>query len=99
MAPLMTVSLTGGVAGAVVLLDTRQATFMQLVSYLFSVATLLFAFGKRLSSTLDRMIKQTDLPSWPTFIGLTLAQFLIAVYGGFFGGHDWPFLYSSQKRV
>jgi hypothetical protein len=86
MVPLITISLIGGVAGAVVLLHTPQATFMHLVPYLFGVATLLFAFGKRLTGKLGHVIKRTGPPSWPTIAGLTLAQFFIAVYGGFFGG-------------
>jgi hypothetical protein len=86
MVPLVTISIIGGVAGAVVLLHTPQATFMRLVPYLFGVATLLFAFGKRLTQKLGRIIKRTGPPSWPTLAGLTLVQFFIALYGGFFGG-------------
>ena len=86
MVPLITISLIGGVVGAVVLLHTPQATFMTLVPYLFGVATLLFAFGKRLTGKLGRVIKRTGPPSWRAIIGLTLVQFFIAVYGGFFGG-------------
>ena len=86
MAPLITISIIGGVVGAVVLLHTPQATFMSLVPYLFGIATLLFAFGKRLTSKLGQVMKRTGPPSWPTIIGLTLVQFFIALYGGFFGG-------------
>jgi hypothetical protein len=86
MVPLVTISLMGGVLGAIVLLHTPQATFMSLVPYLFGVATLLFAFGKRLTGKLGQVIKRTGPPSWSTMIGLTLVQFLIAIYGGFFGG-------------
>jgi uncharacterized membrane protein YfcA len=86
MAPLITISILGGVVGAVVLLHTPQATFMSLVPYLFGIATLLFAFGKRLTAQLGHMVKRTGPPSWPTIIGLTLVQFFIALYGGFFGG-------------
>ena len=86
MVPLIAISIIGGVAGALVLLHTPQATFMRLVPYLFGVATLLFAFGKRLTRTLGRVIKRTGPPSWPAIAGLTLAQFFIALYGGFFGG-------------
>ena len=39
MVPLVTISIIGGVAGAMVLLHTPQATFMKLVPYLFGVAT------------------------------------------------------------
>jgi len=84
--PLVTISVTGGVAGAVVLLHTPQATFMKLVPYLFGIATLLFAFGKRLTRGLGRVLKRKGPPSWSTVIGLSLVQFLVAIYGGFFGG-------------
>ena len=86
MAPLITISIIGGTVGALVLLRTPQATFMHLVPYLFGIATLLFAFGKRLTQGLGRLFKRTGPPSWPILIGLTLAQFFIALYGGFFGG-------------
>ena len=86
MVPLITISIIGGVMGAVVLLHTPQATFMSLVPYLFGIATLLFAFGKRLTQKLGQVIKRTGPPSWPTIVGLTLVQFFIAIYGGFFGG-------------
>jgi uncharacterized membrane protein YfcA len=74
------------VLGAVLLLHTPQATFMHLVPYLFGIATLLFAFGKRLTQKLGQVVKRTGPPSWPTLVGLTLVQFIIALYGGFFGG-------------
>jgi uncharacterized membrane protein YfcA len=86
MVPLMTISVIGGWLGAVVLLRTPQATFMRLVPYLFGIATLLFAFGKHLTRSLARVFKRTGPPSWPTIVGLTLVQFFIALYGGFFGG-------------
>jgi hypothetical protein len=86
MIPLITISVIGGILGALVLLHTPQATFMSLVPYLFGVATLLFAFGKRLTQKLGNVIKRTGPPSWPTLIGLTFVQFFIALYGGFFGG-------------
>ncbi len=86
MVPLITVSIIGGVVGALVLLHTPQATFMTLVPYLFGIATLLFAFGKRLTRKLGQVVKRTGPPSWPTIVGLTFVQFFIALYGGFFGG-------------
>ena len=86
MVPLITISLLGGTLGAMVLLHTPQATFMTLVPYLFGVATLLFAFGKRLTGKLGRVIKRRGPPSWRAIVGLTLIQFSIAIYGGFFGG-------------
>ncbi len=86
MVPLVTISVIGGWAGAVVLLHTPQATFMSLVPYLFGIASLLFAFGKRLTRALGQVIKRAGPPSVPAIIGLSFVQFFIALYGGFFGG-------------
>jgi hypothetical protein len=86
MVPLVTISIIGGWLGAVVLLHTPSATFMTLVPYLFGIATLLFAFGKRLTQKVGQVIKRTGPPSTATLVGLTLVQFFIALYGGFFGG-------------
>lgn len=79
-------SLVGGVLGAVLLLHTPQATFMHLVSYLFGIATLLFAFGRRLTERVHQLIKAGGSPSWAEVAGAALLQLVIAVYGGFFGG-------------
>jgi len=86
MVPMITISIIGGWAGAVVLLHTPQATFMRLVPYLFGIATLLFTFGKRLTGALGHAVKRQGPPSLSILIGLTLMQFFIALYGGFFGG-------------
>jgi uncharacterized protein len=86
MVPLIAISVIGGWVGALVLLRTPQATFMKLIPYLFAVATLLFAFGKRLTGALGHLVKRQGPPSWPIVVGLTIVQFFIALYGGFFGG-------------
>ena len=86
MVPLVAISVVGGILGAVILLHTPQATFMHLVAYLFGVATLLFAFGKRLTQGPSRSVKRQGPLGWPIIAGLTAVQLVIAVYGGFFGG-------------
>ncbi len=86
MVPLVTFSIVGGGVGAVVLLHTPQATFMKLIPYLFAVATLLFAFGKRLTGAMGHVVKRQGPPSWAVIVALTTAQFFISIYGGFFGG-------------
>jgi hypothetical protein len=86
LVPLTLVSLVGGLIGALVLLRTPQATFMRLVPYLFLVATLLFTFGKKLSQLMGALVKTSGPPSLWAIVGASLAQLLIAVYGGFFGG-------------
>jgi len=86
LVPLTLSSVSGGLAGALILLHTPQATFMHLVPYLFLVATLLFTFGKRLSGWMGLHLKISGTLSWPVVCGAALAQLFIAVYGGFFGG-------------
>jgi uncharacterized membrane protein YfcA len=72
--------------GAWILLRTPQQTFLQLIPYLFLVATLLFTFGKKISSKLSGVFKSSGPPSWWIVTRAALVQLLIAVYGGFFGG-------------
>ena len=84
--PLVLISILGGVMGAVLLIHTPQAVFMHVVSYMFGVATLLFAFGKRLTGKLSHLIHREGPLSWPLIAATTLGQLAVAVYGGFFGG-------------
>src|SRR5579862_7991675 len=86
MVPLVSVSILGGTIGAVVLLRTPQATFMKMIPYLFGIATLLFAFGKRLTRALGHVVKREGPPSLAVITVLSLIQLPISVYGGFFGG-------------
>lgn len=85
LAPLCLVSATGGYLGAHLLLHTPQRTFMRLIPFLFLGATLLFAFGKRKTGG-SAHPEAAAMVSWKAMAGVTLIQFAIAVYGGFFGG-------------
>ncbi len=85
LVPLILASLAGGFFGAHLLLRTPPRTFMRLIPFLFLGATLLFAFGKKLIRRGARTEKQGK-PSWLTLSGVTMVQFFIAVYGGYFGG-------------
>ncbi len=83
--PLILSSMLGAFFGAHLLLRTPPRVFMRLIPFLFLGGTLLFAFGKKLV----RRAARTDHhghATWPALAGVTLAQFFIAVYGGFFGG-------------
>ncbi|GCB52383.1 sulfite exporter TauE/SafE family protein [Streptomyces sp. NL15-2K] len=80
---LTTASVIGGGMGAGLLLALPSEAFDAAVPWLLAFATLLLAFGRRLfgalSSALDRplgMGSRTVLAS----------QFLLSVYGGYFGG-------------
>ena len=83
---LVSVSLVGGLVGAYVLLRTPQATFLHLVPYLLLLATVLFAFGGQITTALRKRTSVLGLPSWASSVGIGVIQFVIAVYGGFFGG-------------
>ncbi|MFL5343785.1 MAG: sulfite exporter TauE/SafE family protein [Hyalangium sp.] len=76
---LLPVSLVGGAVGAVLLLATPSALFDELLPWLLLLATLAFAFGQRAGLALRRFLRIGPVP-------FLLAQFLLAVYGGYFGG-------------
>jgi uncharacterized membrane protein YfcA len=79
-------SLIGGILGAILLLNTPASTFEGLLPYLLLMATLLFTFSGQITAMLHvRSIGKARLS--PTrLIVLSVAQFIIAAYGGYFGG-------------
>lgn len=84
---LIGTSLIGGVLGAVLLLRTPQSTFVSLIPYLLLGATLLFAVSPYLTTRLrlSSIDKDTRI-STTTLVVIAIAQFIIAIYGGYFGG-------------
>jgi uncharacterized membrane protein YfcA len=85
---LLSTSLLGGLLGALLLLNTPDATFKLLLPWLMLVATLIFIFGKHLSNWLRRQVHLdlTRPQNIVPFVVGCLLQLVIAVYGGFFGG-------------
>jgi hypothetical protein len=76
---LFIVSLVGGAAGGLLLLNTPPSVFAHLVPWLVLFATAVFAWGS---------FRRKPLAG-SAHIGprtAAVAQFLIAVYGGYFGG-------------
>lgn len=74
----------GGIAGAVLLVLTPTAVFDRLIPLLILFATVLFM----LQEPVQRMIKTTGKAhagSKGWLIGALLFQFLVSVYGGYFG--------------
>ena len=82
---MVATSVTGGTLGALVLLRTPQSTFMRFVPYLFLLATLLLIFGKQLATWLEATFETSKQPRWLVVVASNFFQFLIALYGGFFG--------------
>ena len=73
------VSLLGGAIGAVLQLFTSDKTFRQVAPWLLLFATLLFAFGGRISLALRGRLHSSQAL-------MLILLFPIAVYGGYFGG-------------
>jgi uncharacterized membrane protein YfcA len=82
---LTSTSITGGILGAYLLLQTPTATFTALIPYLMLTATLIFAFGKPTIQWLRTRTAAQAQYQLPLAISLPL-QFAIAIYIGFFGG-------------
>jgi uncharacterized protein len=76
---LLIVSIAGGFAGALLLLLTSVRAFEAIIPWLLLVATLAFAFGRQAGAVLRRHIR-IGPP------GLLALQFVLAIYGGYFGG-------------
>src|ERR1035437_3583684 len=77
--PLLIMSLAGGIVGALLLLLTPQRTFDSVIPWLMLAATLLFAFGPRISPILKRAIQIGP-------VTVVVIQFLVAIFGCYFGG-------------
>ncbi|HYG84867.1 MAG TPA: sulfite exporter TauE/SafE family protein [Azospirillum sp.] len=76
---LSAVSLAGGLAGALLLLLTPDATFRAIVPWLLLAATGLFAFGTRIA----RWLQRQGIHGRGAMLG---GLFAVSVYGGYFNG-------------
>ncbi len=78
---LFIVSVIGGGIGAVLLLATPVGIFTHLVPWLILFATLVFIWG-----SFFRKKREEDAPAPISPRTAVVLQFLIAIYGGYFGG-------------
>ena len=77
--PAVIVSIGGGLAGALLLLFTAQGTFDAVLPWILLMATAALAFGPKVSRILNNRFRLSS--------GTLIAfQFLVAIYGGYFGG-------------
>lgn len=76
---LFVVSILGGAVGAVLLLNTPSTVFARLVPWLVLFGTSVFAWGSFFR-------KQSEITSHISPAAAAVAQFFIAIYGGYFGG-------------
>lgn len=80
--PLLTMimlTFIGGCAGAVLLLNTPSTHFSRLVPWLLLIGSVAFAFGKSVGQLLQEKIRISSA-------AVLIAQFILGVYGGYFGG-------------
>ena len=86
-------SVAGGLLGAFWLLKTNPRTFAAIVPYLILFATILFALQEPITRRLRRSYEEGPppveasprRPSRASWVGAALFQFVVAVYGGYFG--------------
>jgi uncharacterized membrane protein YfcA len=76
---LIPVSLAGGLVGALLLLVTPARSFEAIIPWLLLAGSLAFAFGGHAGAALRRVVRIGP----PTLLA---CQFLLGVYGGYFGG-------------
>lgn len=81
---LLAVSLVGGIVGAILLVRTPAQTFMRVLPWLMLSATLLFIFGRRILRS--SVVTQSHEPTTQAILLASFFQFLVAIYGGYFGG-------------
>src|SRR4051794_25426738 len=72
-------TLAGGLVGAILLLLTPSSAFDKIIPWLLLLGSLAFALGPWLGARLRKYYR-------PNTAFLIAAQFLLGVYGGYFGG-------------
>jgi len=80
---LTAVSLLGGGLGAGLLLALPPVSFEAAVPWLLAFATTVLAFGRHLSRRLSKAMRR---PMAMNSGALLVGQFILAIYGGYFGG-------------
>ncbi|MFT4055708.1 MAG: sulfite exporter TauE/SafE family protein [Novosphingobium sp.] len=80
---MATASMAGGLVGGVLLLATPATLFLRALPWLLLAATLTLAFGRRITDGMQGRIK-----GWSGAGGGTIlsGQFVLGIYGGYFGG-------------
>jgi uncharacterized membrane protein YfcA len=86
LAILASTSVVGGGIGAIVLLQTPPSLFSKLIPYLLLLATVLFTLSPYMVKRLQPSHAKPFQTSWLSMILVGMLQFLVAIYGGFFGG-------------
>lgn len=78
-------SVLGGVGGAVVLLNTRQITFLHIIPWLLLVASLLFGISGPVSRWLRARSAEPHVKRSPALLPLFFVLLPVCFYIGYFG--------------
>jgi len=78
--PLIVTSVIGGVAGALLLIKTPAQTFLKVLPWLMLGATLLFAFGKRLTGNISA--RMSGEASRSSMVGATIFELAVGCTEG-----------------
>ena len=84
MLPLVATSIVGGLIGAFLLIKTPAHTFLRVLPWLMLGATMLFTFGKHLTSRFSGGLEHEASTTALAFA--SFFELAVAVYGGYFGG-------------
>ena len=76
---MFVISVVGGALGGLLLLKTPSSIFSRLVPWLVLFATIVFAWGSFFRKPGEGTTHLGTVPA-------ALSQFMIAIYGGYFGG-------------
>ncbi len=98
IAPLLVPSLIGGFIGSWLVVSQSEKVFELLVPWLILIATTLFV----LQPVITRWTgigKPHEKPSTTTFVGIICFQFLVALYGGYFGAGIGILMLSSLSLM
>ena len=85
---LSLVAMVGGILGGLLLLAISNQAFTRLIPWLLLLATVLFTFSKQISQLVSHCKKRlgiTQTGDQPHSKAGLFFQFLVTVYGGFFG--------------
>ncbi len=80
--PVLTISSIGAVLGALLLLNSGEVIFINLIPFLIFGATLLFMFGNQMRNLLISQFEETGRIA--LFVSLSML-FIFSIYGGYFG--------------
>jgi hypothetical protein len=82
---IVSASISGGVAGAIVLLRTRQLTFLHMIPWLLLTGALIFGISGPVSKWLKKHSAEPHARRNPPSLTLFFALFPICFYIGYFG--------------